>query len=188
MGKKKKRSVSEKSAAKKAAVLDSEKKKHSPLKTMLVLAVLVGGGLVFYLLQAGFESTPNASTIQPELTATEVLFPTHAFNDGQARYFQYPGGNGTTVRFFILKSSDGVIRTAFDACDVCWREGKGYYQQGDFMVCRNCGRQFASVKVNEVKGGCNPAPLERAIVGDKLVIKAADIIKGSQYFNFTRSS
>jgi len=81
-----------------------------------------------------------------------------------------------------------VIRAAFDACDVCWREGKGYYQQGDFMVCRNCGRQFASVKVNEVKGGCNPAPLERAIVGDKLVIKAADIVKGSQYFNFTRSS
>ena len=188
MSKKKKRSVTEKSATKKAAVLNTEKKNRSHLRTVLVVAVLVAGGLIFYALQTGFVFTPKAPGIQPEVTATEVSFPAQAFSDGQAQYFQYPAGNGISIRFFILKSSDGVIRAAFDACDVCWREGKGYYQEGDFMVCRNCGRRFASVKVNEVKGGCNPAPLDRLVVGDKLVLKVSDILRGAQYFDFTGRS
>ena len=106
------------------------------------------------------------------------------FNDGIARHYEYQH-NDITIRYFILKSSDGVIRAAFDACDVCWPAGKGYYQDGDTMVCRNCGRRFASVLVNEVKGGCNPAPLTRGIVDDKLVIQTSDIIEGAQYFDFS---
>ena len=185
-----KKNVAEKSAFKKEAILKSETKGQSPLRTLLVVAVVVIGGLAFYLFQSGFDNKPQARTpsIQPEVTATDVSFPVQAFADGKAQYFQYPTGNGITVRFFILKSSDGVIRAAYDACDVCWREGKGYQQDGDFMVCRNCGQRFASVKVNEIKGGCNPAPLNRTVVGDKLVIKIADIVQGSHYFNFAKRS
>ncbi len=186
----KKKDVVERSASKKEAILKTEKKSQSPLRTLVVVAVVVIGGLAFYLLQTGFDSKPQARTpsVQPEVTATEVSFPLQAFADGNAQYFQYPVGNGITVRFFILRSSDGIVRAAYDACDVCWREGKGYQQDGDFMVCRNCGQRFASVKVNEIKGGCNPAPLNRTIVGDKLVIKIADIVQGSQYFDFSKRS
>ena len=189
MSKKSKNNVATKSASKKAVILDSEKKSQSPLRTLLIVGLMVAGGLGLYLFQTGFQSSPKTPpAIQPEVTATDVSFPAQAFADGQARYFQYPVGNGITVRFFVLRSSDGVIRAAYDACDVCWREGKGYYQEGDFMVCRNCGQKFASVKVNVIKGGCNPAPLNRTIVGDKLVIKIADIVQGSQYFDFSRRS
>lgn len=186
----KKKDVAQRSASKKEAILKTEKKSQSPLRTLVVVAVVVIGGLAFYLFQTGFDSKPQARTpsVQPEVTATEVSFPLQAFADGNAQYFQYPVGNGITVRFFILRSSDGIVRAAYDACDVCWREGKGYYQDGDFMVCRNCGQRFASVKVNEIKGGCNPAPLNRTIVGDKLVIKIADIIQGSQYFDLAKRS
>jgi uncharacterized membrane protein len=186
----KKENVVERSASKKEAILKTEKKSQSPLRTLVVVAVVVIGGLAFYLFQTGFDSKPQARTpsVQPEVTATEVSFPLQAFADGNAQYFQYPVGNGITVRFFILRSSDGIVRAAYDACDVCWREGKGYYQDGDFMVCRNCGQRFASVKVNEIKGGCNPAPLNRTVVGDKLVIKIADIIQGSQYFDLAKRS
>ncbi|MGD8255325.1 MAG: DUF2318 domain-containing protein [Syntrophobacterales bacterium] len=188
--KRKKNSGAEKSASKKEIVLNTEKQSQSPFRTLAVIAVVVGAGLAFYLFQNGFGNNPQARTpsIQPEVTATEVSFPIQALSDGKAKYFQYPTGNGITVRFFILRSSDGVIRAAYDACDVCWREGKGYYQDGDYMVCRNCGQRFASVKVNEIKGGCNPAPLERTVVGNKLVIKTADILQGARYFNFSGRS
>ena len=184
----KKKDVEEKSASKKAAILKKETKSQSPLKTLLVVAFVVAAGLIFYLSQKGVQSTAKTPSIQPEVTATEVSFPAQAFADGTAQYFQYPAANGITVRFFILRSSDGIIRAAYDACDVCWREGKGYYQDGDFMVCRNCGQRFASVKVNEIKGGCNPAPLNRTIAGDKVIIKIADIVQGSQYFDFSKRS
>jgi len=53
------------------------------------------------------------------------------------------------------------------------------------MVCRNCGRRFASVLVNEVKGGCNPAPLNRSVDSERLIIRVKDIIDGRAYFNFS---
>jgi uncharacterized membrane protein len=52
------------------------------------------------------------------------------------------------------------------------------------MVCDNCGRRFASVLVNEVQGGCNPAPLRRAVRGDRLVIAVPDLLAGRRYFDF----
>ena len=54
------------------------------------------------------------------------------------------------------------------------------------MVCRNCGRKFASNRVNEVKGGCNPSPLTRTVKGGKVVIKVSDIVsEGRRYFDFS---
>jgi uncharacterized membrane protein len=105
--------------------------------------------------------------------------------DGEAKFFQYQHDD-LTIKYFILKSSDGVIRAAFDACDVCWPAGKGYYQDGDHMVCRNCGRRFASVLVNEVKGGCNPAPLHRSIQDQQVVIQVKDLLEGVRYFDFSQ--
>ena len=102
-------------------------------------------------------------------------FPTAAFADGKAHFFTTTLPNGKTINFFAIKSSDGVIRAAIDACDVCYGACKGYHQEGDVMVCNNCGQRFASARINEVKGGCNPAPLTRTIQGDNLVIKLADL-------------
>jgi uncharacterized membrane protein len=102
-------------------------------------------------------------------------FPTAAFADGKAHFFTANLPNGKSINFFAIKSSDGVIRAAIDACDVCFGARKGYHQEGDVMVCNNCGQRFPSAKINEVKGGCNPAPLTRAIQGDNLVIKLADL-------------
>jgi uncharacterized membrane protein len=179
---KKHSSPNDKGAAKRAAVMGTQKKKTSLFLIVLAGVALAAVGVVLFLVQQGHQANVAAGSIQPEITATEVSFPRDAFNDGRARFFKYPAPDGTPIRFFILKSSDGVIRAAFDACDVCWPEGKGYFQEGDFMVCRNCGRRFASVQVNIVTGGCNPTALERTVVGDKLVVKVADIIKGSRYF------
>ncbi len=102
-------------------------------------------------------------------------FPTAAFADRKAHFFTANLPNGKSINFFALQSSDGVIRAAIDACDVCYSARKGYHQEGDVMVCNNCGQRFPSAKINEVKGGCNPAPLTRTIQGDNLVIKLSDL-------------
>ena len=103
------------------------------------------------------------------------------FSDKQARYFTY-AGESKKLSFFVLQSSDGVIRAAFDACDVCYAQKKGYRQEGDLMVCNNCGQRFPSIRINVEKGGCNPSPLNRNIVGEDLIIQVADIESGGIYF------
>ncbi|CAB1074853.1 hypothetical protein D1AOALGA4SA_2673 [Olavius algarvensis Delta 1 endosymbiont] len=172
----------DKIAAKKAAVLGTERKNYLPVVLAAIGIVAITAVAVSYVLKIGGEATATASA--PAATSsTYVSFPVSLFDDGKARHFEHVDGN-MTIRYFVLKSSDGIIRAAFDACDVCWPAGKGYYQEGDHMVCRNCGRRFASVLVNEVKGGCNPAPLTRNVDSNNLVIQIKDIQQGGQYFNF----
>jgi hypothetical protein len=176
-----KRSFDERQAAKKAAVLGNGKEKKNRLP--LIMVPLIVGLLLFAGLYA-FNKMGGPSDAVAR--AKEIKHPLRLFEDGKARHFQFDTEDGLTIRYFVLKSSDGVVRAAFDACDVCWKSGKGYTQAGDYMVCRNCGKRFASIKINEVKGGCNPAPLRRTVNGDNLVIQVSDILTGSQYFNFSR--
>ena len=124
----------------------------------------------------------NGNTLTP--VKGVVAIPIKGISDGKAHYFEVRSDDGIKVKFFALKSKDGIIRAAIDACDVCYRSGKGYIQENDYMVCTNCGKKFASNRINEVKGGCNPAPLNRRIEGDVLVISMADINENSWYCEY----
>jgi uncharacterized membrane protein len=173
----------EKRQAKKDVVLGTEKKGRLPLIVAVVCSVLIIGGGIYYAGYDRQETAPVAASFSSQNTSSQVSLPASLFADGKARHFEHVAGD-FKIKYFVLKSSDGVIRAAFDACDVCWPAGKGYYQEGDSMVCRNCGRRFASVLVNEVKGGCNPAPLNRQVENGKVIIEVKDILDGRQYFNF----
>jgi uncharacterized membrane protein len=153
------------------------KKTSVVVAVVAVLAMLVGTAI------AGFWGD-KVKTLAPTQGRLEI--PLASINDGKAHHFKVQAADGVMVTFFVLKSNDGVIRAAIDACDVCYRAGKGYEQSGDEMVCLNCGMRFASARINEVKGGCNPAPLARTIEEDKLVIAMADIDQNSWYCKYKK--
>ena len=159
---------------------------------MLVFAGVIGGAIIYKTNAAKTGSVVTAANVAETMGQTGldesngiITHPEVNFMGGIAKFFQHQHEN-FTIKYFVLKSSDGVIRAAFDACDVCWPAGKGYYQDGDHMVCRNCGRRFASIRVNEVKGGCNPAPLNRSVQDGQVVIKIKDLLEGKQYFDFSQ--
>jgi uncharacterized membrane protein len=110
-----------------------------------------------------------------------VRFPLSTFDDHKAHHYTYMH-EGRPIEFFVLKSRDGVVRAAFNACDVCFLAKKGYTQDGDEMICNNCGRRFPADQINVVHGGCNPSPLRRSVEDDTLVIEVEDIIHGQGYF------
>ncbi|MGE5189566.1 MAG: Fe-S-containing protein [Gemmatimonadota bacterium] len=114
-------------------------------------------------------------------TADEVTIPLKALDSGKALFLQTRDGE-RTLHFFALKGADGKYRSALDACDVCYRMNRGYRQEGDRMVCNNCGQTFPSSRIGEVKGGCNPHPLAHRIEGARMVIRKADVAAGRDYF------
>jgi len=124
--------------------------------------------------------TVPAAEVQPQNGV--FRFPVSAFQDGKARHFQYASSPTQRIRFFVVRSVDGVIRAAFDACDVCFRSKKGYVQQGNDMICINCGLKFRTDKVNEVSGGCNPHPLKRTVQDGNVIISQQDVLAGLKYF------
>ena len=146
------------------------------IMTTLFLMLVLAGSNAYALFGSKFKTlTPSQG---------KVYIPIDSVNDGKAHYFKTTADDGTTVEFFLVQSQDGVIRAAIDSCDVCYRSGKGYVQEDNVMVCTNCGRRFATDRINEVKGGCNPAPLKRVVEGKNLVISMTDINSNAWYCKF----
>jgi uncharacterized membrane protein len=148
---------------------------------------LLGGGallavaLVAWLWRGSSTmSTVEIGDLPPERDGAFRL-PAATFEDGHAHWYTYQAED-REIEFFVLKSSDGAIRAAFNACDVCFLDKEGYRQEGDEMVCNACGQRFPSKLINEVRGGCNPSPLERTMEGDEVVIRVDDILAGARYF------
>ncbi len=156
------------------------------MKHMLVLTTMIALAATL-----AFSATPVLAAPQGNFTvqAQEVnpangvfQFPAGSFDDGKAKHYVYKYSPDEWVRFFVVKSSDGVIRAAFDACDVCFKGKKGYVQQGNFMICVNCGLKFRTDKVNEVTGGCNPGALKRTEKDGNIIITQHDVLAGLGYF------
>jgi len=150
--------------------------KYTTLSLGLALIIALATPAIsraFNLFGDGFEKV--------EAENGSVTIPVKDVNDGDIHYYKYVD-NGRDIRFFLLQSNDGVIRAAFDACDVCFQSRKGYSRSGDYAVCNNCGMRFHSSRINVVQGGCNPAPLKRVQKGGFVHIQVADILPGSRFF------
>lgn len=152
----------------------------TPWNTYIIAAGFLLVGAILYVTRAGSRAGPQAASAAG--AGGDVTFALSEFDDGVARFYRYTTASGREVRFFVMRSSDGVVRAAFDACDVCFSKRRGYRQAGDVMVCNNCGQTFPSVSINEIRGGCNPAPIARVVQGDRLVLPAASLNAGAWYF------
>jgi uncharacterized membrane protein len=165
---------SEKKRAERRIELEREKRKKQDkiLFSVIIVVILALAGVYFLMpMLSGNDGGPGPEpTIEspPPTASNEIKIPVSDVNDGDAHYYSY-NSDGVKIRYFLLESNDGTIRAAFDTCDVCYSAKKGYRQEGDQMVCNNCGQRFDSNKINVEKGGCNPAPLMLGI-GSKITI------------------
>jgi uncharacterized membrane protein len=65
--------------------------------------------------------------------------------------------DGKQMEVIAVKTPDGRIRTAFNACNVCYKLEKGYYVQVNTMlVCQRCKKRFRMEVIETKTGGCNP--------------------------------
>lgn len=111
-----------------------------------------------------------------------VTIPVAKLADGKARFYKFEDG-GKEIAFFAVKAPDGSVRTAFDACDACYRDKKGYEQQGDKLNCKKCNQKFATNRLGpNVTGGCNPGYLPHQQNGGTISIKADHLKGGARYF------
>jgi len=148
------------------------------MKSTLLLLFL--GTLLF----AGCVSNNSTGLVTAtQAESTSIPIPVSEITT-TAKWFEYES-SGTIIRFFAVKASDGTIRTAFDACDVCFASKKGYRQEGDVMVCNNCGNKYPVNGLgteNKKGGGCWPGYLPSKVINDNLIINKTDLDNGRYRF------
>jgi uncharacterized membrane protein len=150
------------------------KKKSFVYATVVMLSLLVGAATVFAFSLGKYEKVKAVNGV--------VTLPVAKLADGKARFYKFED-DGKAITFFAVKAPDGSFRTAFDACDSCYRSKKGYEQQGDKMNCNNCNQKFAINRLGpNASGGCNPGYLPNQQNGGTISIKTSDLQGGAKYF------
>lgn len=141
---------------------------------IVTLVILVGAVSVFAFSLGKYEKVKASNGT--------ITIPVAKLADGKARFFKFED-NGKEISFFAVKAADGSYKTAFDACDSCFKSKKGYEQQDDKMNCKNCNQKFAINRLGpNATGGCNPGYLPHQLSGNTISIKASDLKDGARYF------
>ncbi len=117
-------------------------------------------------------------------TADDIVIDRNAVTD-TVQFFPVKVGK-TRMEVMAVKASDGTIRTAFNTCQVCNGSPRAYYkQQGDLVVCQNCGNRFSMDMIEVQRGGCNPVPIaqdEKTDDGDTIIIPGDTLVKNRGLF------
>ena len=145
----------------------------------MVLGLILVAAL--FIFGCGNESSNSKEPATTTVSAGLVEIPLNSITD-KVQKFDY-NAKGVTVTYFAVKGSDGKVRTAFDACDVCGGN-KGYEQQGTDIACINCGKVFKIDGLGtQNKGyGCWPSFLSHKIEDDSIVISKEELNAGKHRF------
>jgi uncharacterized membrane protein len=177
---------------KKARVLARDKK-------WVKIAVPVAGVLfavlalwVFYTIYGNKTSMKSAAAhagtsgsaspaVQVKQENGEVRVSLADLDDRKPHFYVFQTG-GKDIRFFLLRDAEGGVRAALDACHNCFRAKRGYRQEGDTVICNNCGMSFKYENIGIVTGGCNPIPISKKMAGQFVALKAKDLEAGAKFF------
>ena len=172
-------------ASKKMSKDELDKLKKAETEKKIVMG-MVGIFIVVIVIALAFRFTGPENTSDYsnpyEIVGDELLISMSDISTS-AKYYSYESG-GKDVKFFAVEGSDGQVHTAFDACDVCYQEKKGYAQTGSKMECRNCGNQYSTNQIGTANqsGGCWPGYMQRTVSGENVRIELSELDRGRRYF------
>jgi FTR1 family protein len=129
--------------------------------------------LVVLVLTADFVYSRVAAAPPPASTVVAqngvVHIPLADVEDGKLHFFTL-SADATEIRFLVIRKPGGGYATALDACLICGPSG--YHQDGQNVVCRNCGAPIYIPSIGQV-GGCNPIGFPSKVDGGQIVFEVA---------------
>jgi high-affinity iron transporter len=130
-----------------------------------ILCVLV---VVSLAAEFAYSRAMAAPTPAKMLTAenNRVRIPLSELTDSSLHFYTVDTGT-TTLRFLVIHQNNGNYAVALDACQICgWA---GYRQEGQNVICRNCGATIYIPSIGE-KGGCNPIPVKSTVQAGEVIV------------------
>ena len=147
-----------------------------------MMRILALGILVLLILGCTDTAKTSEPAVDAALDADYIYLELGDIGTAMTHYeYDY---NGARIKYFALRDSSGEIKVAFDACEVCYKSRKGYRQEGDAVVCNNCGLKFSTedLGIKNKAAGCWPAHLPHMIEGEYVKISKKDIESGARFF------
>jgi high-affinity iron transporter len=112
----------------------------------------------------------------------EIRIPLGDLADGKLHRFILRGSH---VRFIVLRTEQGKVVSAFDACEICGSQG--YVQESGKLICLNCSADINTATLGQT-GGCNPIVLSSRIEANQFVVRAEDLKREESRFQSVQHS
>ena len=96
----------------------------------------------------------------------QVNIPLSELTDSSLHFYT-ADVNGTVIRFLVIHKQNGDFAAALDACQICGTAG--YRQEGQNVICRNCGAAIYIPSIGE-SGGCNPIAVKSSVEGGQVIV------------------
>jgi uncharacterized membrane protein len=126
--------------------------------------------LVVLSLAAEFVYSRATNAQEPARTLVaqnnQVRIPLGDLQDSSVHFYT-ADVNSTVIRFLVIHRGNGDYATALDACQICGTAG--YRQEGQNVICRNCGATIYIPSIGE-SGGCNPIPVKSPVENGEVIV------------------
>jgi hypothetical protein len=159
--------------------MKNEKQTNSNSKTLIKVVILAAGIFtVLLIMNVLARENDILGNREGNIVSGEDLVILKSDITETAKFYPYQLGD-IKLEILAVMANDGSMRTAFNTCQVCFDSGRGYYvQEGNLLVCQNCGNVFQIEQVEKIKGGCNPVPItkENKIEDDTNIVISKDFI------------
>lgn len=96
----------------------------------------------------------------------QVNIPLSELTDSSLHFYT-ADVNRNALRFVVIHKQNGDYATALDACQICGTAG--YRQEGQNVICRNCGAAIYIPSIGE-SGGCNPIAVKSRVEGGQVIV------------------
>src|ERR1700723_35714 len=130
---------------------------------ILCVAVVISfAGDYVYGRVAAAPSPARTLTAQDNLVRIPLSELTHS-----SLHFYTADVDGSVIRFLVIHKLNGDYAVALDACQICGPAG--YRQEGQSVICRNCGAAIYIPSIGQ-SGGCNPISVKSRVEGGEVIV------------------
>ena len=105
----------------------------------------------------------------------QVRIPLSELTDSSLHFYM-ADVNGTVIRFLVIHKTNGDYATALDACQICGTSG--YRQEGQNIICRNCGAAIYVPSIGD-SGGCNPIAVKSQVEGGEVIVDLSALARAA---------
>ena len=91
---------------------------------------------------------------------------------------------GTDIEILTAIDKNGNPKATLNTCQNCMGSPKAYFiQEGDSVVCQNCGIGHKIETLGTAKRGCNPIPIDSlAIDGENISFEKSELLASADLF------
>jgi uncharacterized membrane protein len=156
-------------------------RRFRPIYGLLLVPLFMAAVLVADLALDGGLGGKRFERVSPDRQG-QVHLEVGDLEAGDVRFYRFLNSGNQEIKFFIARDRNSDLQIAFDANEICFKKGRGYTAQGEWLVCNWCDKSFRLAEVNAGGGGCRPVPLAHTVEGDTVVLEETDILAGWRFF------